>query len=264
MSEDMSGKIVLVTGANSGIGYETAAGLSAKGALVVMVCRDEKKGMEARKSAIKKTGNPHIDLMTADFSSLATVRRFAADFSKKYEHLHVLVNNAGAIFFERQMTADGCESTFQVNHLAPFLLTNLLLPLLKNSTPSRIVTVSSDAHYSGHIDFNDLMSEKNYKPMAAYSASKLANVLFSNELARMLEGTGVVSNSLHPGVVKTNFGRKGTTIGWKIFFSLFGPVLLPPEKGARTSIYLASSDEAGSLSGLYFANSRPKRASNES
>ena len=196
----------------------------------------------------------------ADLASLAQVRRLAADLASKLERIDVLVNNAGAIHTTRKVTVDGLEMTFAVNHLAPFLLTNLLLPRLAASAPARVVTVASDAHRVGPLDFGDLQAERGYAAMMVYGRSKLCNILFAAELARRLAGTGVTSNSLHPGVVATGFGRNDA--GWlSAGVKLLAPLFISPGKGARTSLHLATSPEVEGLTGRYFKDSRPARPS---
>ena len=255
MERTMKGKVVLITGANSGIGYETALALAKMGATVVMVARDKKKGKEAQKEIIEASGNKKVDLLIADLASLDDVRKLAKDFQAKYDHLHVLINNAGGINWERTETKEGFETTFGVNHLAHFLLTKLLLDLIKASAPARIINVSSRAHTSGKMDFSDLMS-KNYGPMKAYSASKLANILFTYELARRLKGTKVTVNALHPGVVRTRF-YSANSFGLRMGMAMITPFMINAQKGAQTSIYLASSPEIEGVTGKYFAKSKP-------
>src|SRR6266576_2877007 len=205
----MQGKICMVTGANSGIGKATALALAQMGATVVMVCRDRARGEEAKSEITTKSRNNAVDLLQADLSSQQSIRQLVENFQHHYTHLHVLINNAGAgaAFTGRRETVDGLEMTFAVNYLAPFLLTNLLLDVLKASAPARIVNVSSDSHRSGSIQMDDLQAEKHYRPMRTYPQSKLAVVLFTYELARRLQGTGVTANCLHPGFVATNFAQ---------------------------------------------------------
>ncbi len=264
---DLSGRTCIVTGASSGIGKATAAALASMRANVVLVCRNERRGELARQEIRERTGNDGIELLLADFASLRQVRDVAAEFQKRHERLHVLVNNAGTFGSERSITEDGYETTFAVNHLAPFLLTNLLLPTLVGSAPSRIVNVSSTGHgYGTAIHFDDLQCEQRYGAMRAYSQSKLANVLFTYELARRLDGSGVTANCLHPGGVNTELMRyKGimgaiVDVGRKIG----KPFLLSPERGAETSVYLASSPKADGAGGQYFVKSRPVRSSKAS
>lgn len=258
----MNGNVVMVTGANSGIGKVTALELARMGATLVMVCRSRSKGEAARDEIVAQTGNDNVELILADFAALESVRRAAQEFRERHDRLDVLVNNAGLYLGERLLSQDGYEMTFAVNHLAPFLLTNLLLETLKASAPARVVTVSSAAHTGGHIRFEDLNAERGFRGFKAYGDSKLANILFSNELARRLEGSGVTSNSLHPGAVATNFASgNGGLLG--MVFGLLRPFFLSPEQGAQTSIYLASSPEVAGVTGKYFARCKPARTSSE-
>ena len=248
----MKGKTVIITGASSGIGLEASLGLAKLGARVVMVARDKKRGADAV-SYVKSTGgNKAIDLLLCDMSSLKNVRKLAADIKKKYKKIDVLLNNAGGVFGKRAVTADGFEWTFGVNHLAPFLLTNLLLPVLKKSGNARVIATASLAHYMGHMDFDDIMGEKKYSEMKAYAQSKLANVLFAAELARKLKATKVTSNSLHPGVVATKFGVTAGPAN-NFFYRVFGFLMETPAQGARTSIYAASSPELEGVTGKYLS-----------
>ena len=255
----MAGKTCLVTGANQGIGKETAIGLAQRGATVVITSRDRARGEAAINEIKQRTGNEDVSLMPVDFASLASIRQFAADFLAAHTQLHVLVNNAGAYNATRTLTADGFETTFGVNHLGYFLTTKLLLDAIKASAPARIVSVSSAAHARATMSFDDLHGERSYGGFGAYGRSKLANVLFTYELARNLEGTGVTANCLHPGVVRTGFGKNNSGIVrgfFAVFQTLGQPFLLTPEKGAQTSIYLASSPEVEGVTGKYFAKSR--------
>ncbi|WP_218916426.1 SDR family oxidoreductase [Calidithermus chliarophilus] len=256
----MGAKTVLVTGATSGIGKQTALELARMGATVVLVARDRARGRAALEEIGAKTGNENLELLVADLSAQADVRRLAAEFKRRHDRLHVLVNNAGGIFTARRTTADGLEYTFAFNHLAYFLLTNLLLDVLKASAPARVVNVSSGAQGMAKLDFDDLQGEKRYNPQAAYNRSKLANVLFTYALARRLEGTGVSANVLHPGVVRTNFGRVDTPWLWRVMFPLIDPFMRSPEKGAETPVYLASSPEVEGVSGKYFADRKAVRS----
>ena len=259
----MSGKVCMVTGANAGIGKVTALELAKMGATVVMVCRDKAKGEAAQAELQSQSGNQGVDLFMADLSSQRAIRQLAQDFKDKYQQLHVLVNNAGIAQSKRILTEDGLESTFAINHLAYFLLTNLLLDVLKASAPARIINVSSEAQASGTINFNDLQGEKKYSATRSYCQSKLANVLFTYELAKRLEGTGVTVNCLHPGAVATNFAKDtGGLFG--LVSRLARPFELTPEKGAQTSIYLASSPEVEGVSGKYFVNCKERNSSKES
>lgn len=256
----MKGKVVLVTGATDGIGKITALELARMGATVVVAGRNPEKGAQVVKEIIADTGNNNVELMVADLSSMAEVKQLADTFKRKYDRLDVLVNNAGALFIQRKVTVDGYEMTFALNHLNYFLLTHLLLDVLKASAPARIVNVSSDAHYSGTLDFDDLQHEKSYSRLGVYSDSKLANVVFTFELARRLEGTGVTANVLHPGFVATRFGYNNGWLARLVMTPVHKLFALSPEKGAETSVYLASSPEVEGVSGQYFENSKPKRA----
>jgi retinol dehydrogenase-14 len=262
-SGGMGEKVCLITGATSGIGKATAMGLAIMGASVVMVGRDRGRGEAAMAEIKESSGNASVDLMLADISSQENIRRLADVFKEAYPRLDVLINNAGVFRSKRITTADGIETTFAVNHLAYFLLTNLLLDVLKASAPSRIVNVSSGAQSNGIIDFDDLQGEKGYKGTKAYSQSKLANVLFTYELARRLEGTGVTANCLHPGAVRTNFGS-GSSGVFGLMVRALRPLMISPEKGAETSIYLASSPEVEGLSGRYFVKKAEARSSDKS
>src|SRR5436189_1146360 len=262
VKSSMQGKICMVTGANSGIGKATALALAQMGATVVMVCRDRARGEEARSEIITKSRNNAVDLLQADLSSQQSIRQLVEHFQHHYTHLHVLINNAGATFpGRRRETVDGLEMTFAVNYLAPFLLTNLLLDTLKASAPARIVNVSSESHQSGYIKMDDLELEKGYRLMRAYGQSKLALVLFTYELARRLQGTGVTANCLHPGFVATNIGQNGVgSIGRSIVKLIFSRLGISPEEGAKTSISLASSPEIEGVTGKYFIKSIPVRS----
>jgi len=255
----------MITGGNSGIGKVTATSLAKMGAMVVMVCRDEGKGEAAREEIVRLSGakKENVDLLLADLASMESVRKLASTFLQRYQRLHVLINNAGLILGERGVTKDDLETTFEVNYLSHFLLTTLLLAVLKESAPSRIISVTSGAHTSGQMNFNDLQGEKSYGGMRAYSQSKLAQVLFTYELARRLQGTGVTVNCVHPGSVATNWGRKSA--GALSFILKFaGPFELSPEKGADTVIYLASSPEVADVTGKYFTKRRQVTSSKES
>jgi len=259
----MSGKVCLITGGSSGIGKATALGLANKGASVVMVCRDRSRGEAAATEIIEKSGNELVDVMLADLSSQESIRRLAQNFADRYGRLHVLINNAGVFISRRTLTVDGIETTFAVNHLAPFLLTNLLLDVLKASAPARIVNVTSSGERSGTIDFEDPQGERKYGGIRAYNQSKLAMVLFTYELAKRLKGTGVSANCVHPGVVATNLGRSnGGFFGF--LTRLMRPFFSSPEKGAETPIYLASSPEVEGVSGKYFAKGAEARSSERS
>jgi NAD(P)-dependent dehydrogenase (short-subunit alcohol dehydrogenase family) len=259
--DNMHGKVCLITGANRGIGKATTLALARMGATVVMVSRDKKLGAAARDEIIQTSGNPSVDLLVADLADLAQVRQLAADFSERHTQLHVLINNAGLTKHDKVLTKDGFETTFAVNHLAPFLLTNLLLELMKDSKPARIINVNSMVHKWGRINFADLQGERSYNMYVAYNNSKLANMLFTYELNRRLNGAGVTANAIHPGMVATDFAREYT--GFIGFMAQKGwrPFMKTPEKGAATSVYLASSPEVEGVSGKYFVNSREKKSS---
>jgi NAD(P)-dependent dehydrogenase (short-subunit alcohol dehydrogenase family) len=254
MGPMLEGKTCLVTGANSGMGKETALALAQMKASVVMVCRNKEKGEAARQEIMKEAGNESVDLLLCDLSSLAEVRRLAADVEGRYKELHVLVNNAG-LFSLSGNTADGFETTFAVDYLAPFLLTNLLLDLLESSAPSRIVNVSSVIHFRGHVDL-DRMSRPGAGGFGGYGNSKLALVMFTYELARRIKGTGVTANCLHPGGVATNI--------WRVPPALVRPFLKSAKEGAQTAIYLASAPEVEGISGKYFEDKVEKKSSDES
>jgi len=253
---NMTGRVCLITGASSGIGRATATGLAKLGATVVMVSRGGGEGPKVAEEIRSTTGNSSVEFMPCDLASLQSLRDFTIAFRSRHTLLNVLVNNAGGVYRPRRESVDGFEMTFAVNHLASFLLTNLLMPELKAGAPSRIINVSSGAQAMGEIDFDDLqIAKKEYKPFGAYAQSKLANVLFAYELARRLDGTGVTANALHPGTVRTGFGD--TTDGvMKFFLQAIRPFLLTPEQGAATSIYLASSPDVEKVSGKYFVNKK--------
>ncbi len=261
LNTSMQGKVCIVTGANSGIGKATSLGLAQMGATVVMVCRDRTKGEEAQNEIKTKSGNDAIDLLLAELSSQDSIRQLVENFQQHDKQLDVLINNAGGVNLSRRETLDGLEMTFALNYLAPFLLTNLLLDKLKASAPARIVNVSSESHESGYIKMDDLQLEKKYRLMRAYGQSKLALVLFTYELARRLQGTGVTANCLHPGFVATNIGQSGVgRVGRSIVKLIFSSLGISPEEGAKTSIYLASSPDIEGVTGKYFVKSIPVRS----
>ena len=256
----MNGKTCVVTGANAGIGKATAAGLASKGAAVALVCRDGERGQHARAEIIEQTGNERIALHLADLSSQASIRRLVQELSARYSKIDVLVNNAGMISRRRELTIEGFEAQFAVNHLAYFLLTNLLLDLLKAGGPARIVNVSSEAHKFGHIHFDDLHLEQSYTPLKAYSQSKLANILFTYELARRLSESSVTANCLHPGVVATQL--LNDFFGFPRFFSRVNRLFVSsPQRGAQTSLHVATSPDVREVSGKYFVRRRPANSS---
>ena len=249
----MGGKVVLITGGTSGIGRAAATALAAMGAEVVVTGRDRERGEAAVEEIRRDSGNERVSLMLADLSVQAEVRGLAEEFRERHDRLDVLVNNAGLVQSRRVETPDGLELTLAVNHLAPFLLTNLLLDLLKKSAPSRVITVSSEARRGASIDFDDLQSERRYRGFPVYGMTKMANILFTYELAERLEGTGVVANCLHPGAVSTNFAQNNRG-PIALLFRLFKPFMRSPEQGADTLVYLASSPEAGELNGKYLTD----------
>ena len=253
----MDGRTVVVTGGNSGVGKATASALAAAGARTVITARSEPRGREALDDVRRTTGSEQV-------ADLVSVREGAGQLLDRYEQIHVLVNNAGLVLSERTETKDGYESTFAINHLGPFLLTRLLTDRLVASAPARVVNVASTAHRSARhgLDFDDLQSRRRYRGMQAYSRSKLANILFTTELARRLSGTGVTANSLHPGTVATGYARDGDASGLLAFgVKVIKPFILSPEKGARTSVYLASSPEVAEVTGQYFVKCRPRTPS---
>jgi len=251
---DLSGRICLVTGATRGIGRATAEALARMGAQVLLHGRDSASVGAVVREMVRYG---QVTGVVGDLSSLAAVRKLAKEVAAQHPRLDVLVNNAGGGARRREITVDGLERTFAVNHLAPFLLTNLLLERLKASSAGRVVTVSSMAHRGGKLDFDDLNWERRkYSTLGAYSASKLANILFTTELARRLGGSTVTANSLHPGVVATNIFNNSMGVTGRIFTVLFRPFLLSPAKGALTSIYLASSPEVANVTGKFFDKCR--------
>lgn len=262
--DSMQGKVCLVTGATAGIGEVTALELARMGATVVGIGRSAEKCQAVAGRIRQQTGNPDVTFLIADLSSLAETRRVAAEFKAHYPRLDVLVNNAGAYYSKFQESADGIELTIALNFLSPFLLTHLLLDLLKASAPARIINVSSNAHQMAGINFDDIEGRKRYSGWTAYAQSKLGNILFTHELAARLDGSGVTANVLHPGFVATNFGRNNGGVvghGTRIVQKL---VAMSPEKGAQTQIYLASSPDVATVSGQYFVKSKPATASRAS
>jgi NAD(P)-dependent dehydrogenase (short-subunit alcohol dehydrogenase family) len=254
LRENMNGKICLVTGGTNGIGKATAQALAQLGATVVIVGRNATKTAQLVEEIRSASSNQNVASLLADLSSQQEIRRLANEFQSKYSHLHVLLNNAGAVFMQRQLSVDGIEMTFALNHLAPFLLTVLLLDTIKASAPARIINVSSGAHTTGKIEFDNLQGERNYSPRV-YENSKLANILFTMELARRLEGTGVTVNALHPGFTATGFSKNNGKV-MAALVSIFAPLVArSPAKGAATSIYLASSPNVEEITGKYFYDS---------
>lgn len=254
---NLSGKVMLVTGATDGIGKVTALELARRGATVVGVGRNPEKCAAVEKELRATAINPAVEFIVGDLSSQHDIYAVADAFKRNHRRLDVLVNNAGGVVYTREESVDGIEMTWALNHLGYFMLTNLLLDVLRASRPSRVVNVSSNAHRNGKINFADLQFTNGFSGWRAYSQSKLANILFSNELARRLEGSGVTSNALHPGFVASRFGRSGngamtTLMGW-----IQGVAAITPQQGAQTSLYLATSREVEGVSGLYFDKSKP-------
>jgi retinol dehydrogenase-14 len=258
-SGSMGGKVVLITGGTSGIGKAAATALAAMGARVVVTGRDEERGERAVEEIRRDTGG-EVSLMLADLAVQDDVGRLAEEFQERPNRLDVLVNNAGVVQSERTETPDAIETTLAVNHLAPFLLTNLLLDLLKRSAPSRIITVASDAERWGRLDLDDLQSRRKYRGMQVYGMTKLANIMFTFELAERLRGTGVTANCVHPGAVNTNFAMNNRGI-MTLLFRAFKLFMRSPEQGADTIIYLASSPDVEGMTGKYLSDRKLTTAS---
>jgi len=259
---DMTGKTCIITGGNSGIGKATALGLARMGATVVIVSRDKERGEVALADIIAKSGNRNVQLVLGDMSSQDSVRKLAIEFKARHEMLHLLVNNAGVYLTRSTTTVDGLESTFAINYLGPFLLTSLLLDVLKGSAPSRIVNVSSDAHNGAKVNFEDLQGEKKFSGWHAYAQSKLAMILFTHELAKKLDGTGVTVNSAHPGVVRTNFANNNGLVTFG--FRLMRPFFISPKSAAKRILYVATSPDLEGVTGKYFTKMREVKSSQES
>lgn len=252
-------QIILVTGGTSGIGRETVRALARTGATVVFTARDTAKGEETKKDIVTETGNSAVDYLVCDLASFSSIRACAEEFGRRYEQLDVLINNAGVLPQERQESRDGIELNLAVNYLAPFLLTNLLLPLLRASAPSRVINVSSTMHQEGRVDFDDLESRKHFDKYAAYAQSKLALLLFTKKLARDLAGSGVTMNALHPGVIGTEMTMQNVRKMNPLAAFLFRRTLISPEAGAVTSVYLATSPDVAHISGEYFTKKEVAR-----
>jgi retinol dehydrogenase-14 len=257
----MGGKTVLITGGTSGIGKATAVALAAMGANVVIVGRNQERGEAAVEEIKARSHNGSVELMLADLSVQAEVRGLAEEVQECHDSLDVLANNAGLVQSKRTETPDGIETTLAINHLAPFLLTILLLERLEQSAPSRVITVSSEAQRWGTMDFDDMQSRRKYKGFPVYGMTKLANIMFTYELAERLNGSGVSANCLHPGSVGTNFGQNNRR-PMALFFRTFKPFMRSPEQGADTLIWLASSPEVEGVSGTYFSDRKEIEAKN--
>ncbi len=260
----MDGRTVVVTGANSGVGKATAVALAGTGAETLITARSEQRGRQALADIRRASGSDRVHLVVFDLGDLASVRRGADQILEQCPRIDVLVNNAGLVQSERAETVDGFEATFAINHLGPFLLTQLLTERLVGSAPARVVNVASTAHQGARhgLDFDDLQSTRHYRGMQAYSRSKLANILFTNELARRLAGSGVTANSLHPGTVATGFARDDDAKGFLAFgVKIIKPFILTPEKGARTSVYLATSPDVADVTGQYFVKCQARTPS---
>ncbi|PCJ82793.1 MAG: short-chain dehydrogenase [Flavobacteriales bacterium] len=261
----MQNKTCIITGANTGIGKATAKGLAEMGAKVVMVCRSEERGKAAQEEIKQQTGNENVDLLIGDLASFSSTRKLAAEINSGYEKIDVLINNAAVFYTDLTYSEDDIEMQFHVNHLGYFLLTNLLLDKIKASASARIINVSSRGHLQGNIHFDDLNLKNGYDGLKAYSQAKLANVLFTYELAKRLEETDVTANCLHPGGIATNLAlnnSKGSIYNfiWRIVY----PFLSSHENGAKTSVHLASSDKVKGITGKYFSKCRPVRSSRRS
>jgi len=262
-SDTMNGKICMVTGATSGVGRETARSLAQGGGTVILVGRNPEKGTAASEEIKRETHNPKVEFMRADLSVQREIRQLVEEFKSQYDRLDMLVNNAGAFFLWRQESVDGIEMTFALNHLGYFLLTNLLLDTLIASAPARIINVSSGSHEGETINFDNLQGKRRYSGFRAYGQSKLANILFTYELARRLDGTGVTVNALHPGFVATSIG---TNNGWivRAIRPLMNLFAISVEQGAQTSIYLATSPTVEGVTGKYFFKCEVVRSSDAS
>lgn len=254
-------RTVLITGGNSGIGKATAAGLARMGWRVIFTARNAEKAESVKKEITDLTNNQNVDFLLADFTSIRQVKECAETFREKFRSLDVLINNAGVCLPERRITPDGMEETFQINHLSHFILTNLLIDNLKNSNDARILNVSSAAHRAGRFDPHNLQSEKHYNSIRTYADTKLYNIMFTLELADRLKKSGIKVNTLHPGVVSTNFGHEFGSI-FNFIYNIGRIVMITPEKGAKTSVYLSTSEEISNVTGRYFVRCKPARLKN--
>jgi NAD(P)-dependent dehydrogenase (short-subunit alcohol dehydrogenase family) len=260
----MEDKICLVTGANSGIGKYMALGLARAGARVVMVCRSAERGAQAQADVIAGSGSDKVELMLADLSSQADIGNLATAYGQRHQRLDILVNNAGVYLNQRYESVDGLEMTFALNHMGYFSLTNLLLPILSQSGPARIVNISSDAHRMARLDFDDLQNKRAYRGFSVYAQSKLANILFTYELARRLKGRAVTVNAVHPGMVNTNFGANNGGLGGYLFRRIFGLFGLTAVKGAITPLHVALSPAVAGVTGAYFVHQQQTKSSQAS
>lgn len=254
---DLANKLCIVTGANSGIGKETVRAFARQGAYVVMVCRNEDRAQKAKQELITDTGHNGLEVMLADLAIQHDVRELSRKITQKFDKVDVLVNNAGIIADKREETLEGIEKTLAINHLAPFLMTNLLLDYLKRAPDSRVVNVSSEVHRmaANSFDINDLQLKRNYSPTKAYGVSKLCNIMFTHELAKRTEGSSITTYSLHPGVVRTQLAENASWM-MKLFYWIGSPFMRSPKSGAETSIYLARADDVKSQNGKYFRNKK--------
>ncbi len=250
-----------MTGSNSGIGRETALALAEMGATVVAVVRNRELGEQACEAIMAETGNELVDMMLCDLSSMSTIKEFAREFKNKYNRLDVLINNAGAVFSKRDVTTEGFERTLAVNYLAPFLLTHELLPLLKTSAPARVINLSSGLARRAELNLDDLQTESGYKSRKVYGKVKLMVEMFTYELARQLENTGVSVNVVHPGFVATNLGRSSGSLSSRIMFGMMKPFQLSPKEGAETSVYVATSSELDGITGKCFTKNQETKTS---
>ncbi len=258
----MQGKTVLITGADGGIGSETTKGIARKGATIVMACLDLNDAKPVYEDIKRESGNENIEMMHIDLASINSIRAFATQFSQKYQQLNVLINNAGVFCWNREETEEGFEKTMGVNYLGHFLLTNLLLPVLTQTPGARIFNVSSNAYFRGKIDLNDLHLKKKYKGVNAYNSSKLAVVLFTQEMAERLKETDVTVNALHPGHAATNIWNMWPGKWYQaLLFKILKMLMKPTVEAAQNSIYLASSDEVKGITGKYFDNKKTKDVS---